>query len=103
MVLFDFVVDTLSDLKWKEVKRAALNEMVEYITQNRGVLTEAIYPEAIEAVSSRLYSLVMLNPFVLRNLEPKCAPGDPILFPESIFCIARKRSNTTAIILRVKI
>ena len=51
MVLFDFVVDTLSDLKWKEVKRAALNEMVEYITQNRGVLTEAIYPEAIEAVS----------------------------------------------------
>ena len=59
MVLFDFVVDTLSDLKWKEVKRAALNEMVEYITQNRGILTEAIYPEAIEAVSSHLYSVVM--------------------------------------------
>ena len=27
-----------------------------------------------------------LNPFVLLNLEPKCAPGDPILFPKSIFC-----------------
>ena len=27
-----------------------------------------------------------LNPFVLPNLEPKCAPGDPILYPESIFC-----------------
>ena len=50
MVLFDFVQDPLSDLKWKEVKRAALNEMVEYITQNRGVITDAIYPEAIQMV-----------------------------------------------------
>ena len=44
-VLFDFVADPLSDLKWKEVKRAALHEMVEYVTNNRGVLTEAVYPE----------------------------------------------------------
>ena len=51
MVLFDFVQDPLSDLKWKEVKRAALNEMVEYVTQNRGVITDAIYPEAIQMVS----------------------------------------------------
>ena len=51
-VLFDFVQDPLSDLKWKEVKRAALNEMVEYVTQNRGVITEAIYPEAITMVSN---------------------------------------------------
>ncbi len=50
MVLFDFVQDPLSDLKWKEVKRAALNEMVEYVTQNRGVITDAIYPEAIQMV-----------------------------------------------------
>ena len=28
----------------------------------------------------------IVNPFVLPNLEPKCAPGDPILYPESIFC-----------------
>ena len=61
MVLFDFVVDTLSDLKWKEVKRAALNEMVEYITQNRGVLTEAIYPEAIEAVSCNVWQIMILR------------------------------------------
>ena len=51
MVLFDFVQDPLSDLKWKEVKRAALNEMVEYVTQNRGVVTDAVYPEAIQMVS----------------------------------------------------
>ena len=44
-VLFDFVSDPLSDLKWKEVKRAALQEMVEYVTQNRGVLTDPVYPE----------------------------------------------------------
>lgn len=50
-VLFDFVQDPLSDLKWKEVKRAALNEMVEYVTQNRGVVTDAIYPESIHMVS----------------------------------------------------
>lgn len=47
-VLFDFVSDPLSDLKWKEVKRAALHEMVEYVTNNRGVLTEPVYPEVIE-------------------------------------------------------
>eukprot|EP00794_Sanderia_malayensis_P019980 gene19980-21938_t len=43
--MFDFIVDPLSDLKWKEVKRAALNEIVEYVTHNRGVITEPIYPE----------------------------------------------------------
>lgn len=61
-VLFDFVQDPLSDLKWKEVKRAALNEMVEYMTLNRGVITEAIYPEAIYMVSS--YSCFL---FVIRH------------------------------------
>ena len=54
MVLFDFVQDPLSDLKWKEVKRAALNEMVEYVMDNRGIITDAIYPEAVAMVSFRL-------------------------------------------------
>ena len=49
-VLFDFVADPLSDLKWKEVKRGALLEMVEYVTSQRGVITEAIYPEAVNMV-----------------------------------------------------
>lgn len=61
MVLFDFIQDPLSDLKWKEVKRAALNEMVEYVTQNRGVITDAIYPEAIQMVSPlTIYVLILL-------------------------------------------
>ena len=63
MVLFDFVQDPLSDLKWKEVKRAALNEMVEYITQNRGVITDAIYPEAIQMVH-HTYLLITLRLWV---------------------------------------
>ena len=50
-VIFDFNMDPLSDLKDKEVKRAALNELMEYITSQRGVITESIYPEAIQLVS----------------------------------------------------
>uniref|UniRef100_A0A8C7XL60 Serine/threonine protein phosphatase 2A regulatory subunit n=1 Tax=Oryzias sinensis TaxID=183150 RepID=A0A8C7XL60_9TELE len=59
-VLFDFVSDPLSDLKYKEVKRAGLNEMVEYITHNSEVLTEAIYPEAV---------IMLVYEFFLRFLE----------------------------------
>lgn len=49
-VLFDFESDPLSDLKWKEVKRGALLEMVDYVTKNRSVITDAIYPEAVSMV-----------------------------------------------------
>ena len=49
-VLFDFDEDPLSDLKWKEVKRAALNEAIEYVTQSRGVITNPLYPEVIKMV-----------------------------------------------------
>lgn len=48
--LFDFS-EPLSDLKWKEVKRAALHEMVQYISNQNDVITEAIYPEAINMVT----------------------------------------------------
>lgn len=49
-VIFDFNLDPLSDLKYKEVKRAALNELVDHVTHQRGVITEAIYPEAVNMV-----------------------------------------------------
>lgn len=49
-VLFDFESDPLSDLKWKEVKRSALTEMVEYVSKNRDVITEPIYVEAVNMV-----------------------------------------------------
>lgn len=34
--LFDFT-EALSDLKSKEIKRAALNELIDYVTNNRKV------------------------------------------------------------------
>jgi serine/threonine-protein phosphatase 2A regulatory subunit B' len=49
-IAFDFL-DPVADLKGKEIKRAALNELVDYITANRGVLTEPTYPEIIQMVS----------------------------------------------------
>jgi serine/threonine-protein phosphatase 2A regulatory subunit B' len=50
--VFDFQLDPLSDLKWKEIKRAALNEMIDYITSNRGVITDSIYAEAVRMVNN---------------------------------------------------
>ena len=48
-VAFDFM-DPVSDLKGKEVKRAALNDLSTYITHGRGVLTDSVYPEIIRMV-----------------------------------------------------
>jgi len=71
-VLFDFVADPLSDLKWKEVKRAALHEMVEYVTSNRNVLTEAVYPEIVLMFSVNLF----------RTLPPSNNPTGAEFDPE---------------------
>ena len=49
-VAFDFM-DPVADLKGKEIKRATLNEIVDYITAGRGVLTEAVYGDIIRMVS----------------------------------------------------
>lgn len=50
-VSFDFM-DPVTDLKGKEIKRAALNDLSTYITHGRGVLTEPVYPEIIRMVCS---------------------------------------------------
>ncbi|KAG2467365.1 2A5D phosphatase, partial [Polypterus senegalus] len=71
-VLFDFVTDPLSDLKYKEVKRAGLNEMVEYITHNRDVITESIYPEAV----------IMFSVNLFRTLPPSSNPTGAEFDPE---------------------
>uniref|UniRef100_A0A672KMJ5 Serine/threonine protein phosphatase 2A regulatory subunit n=1 Tax=Sinocyclocheilus grahami TaxID=75366 RepID=A0A672KMJ5_SINGR len=71
-VLFDFVSDPLSDLKWKEVKRAALSEMVEYITHNRSVITEPIYPEVVHVFAVNMF----------RALPPSSNPTGAEFDPE---------------------
>ncbi|KAL0269668.1 UNVERIFIED_CONTAM: hypothetical protein PYX00_007317 [Menopon gallinae] len=71
-VLFDFASDPLSDLKWKEVKRSALHEMVEYVTSQRGVITESIYPEAVHMFEVNLF----------RTLPPSSNPNGAEFDPE---------------------
>ncbi|XP_045776938.1 serine/threonine-protein phosphatase 2A 56 kDa regulatory subunit gamma isoform-like isoform X2 [Maniola jurtina] len=71
-LLFDFADEPLSDLKWKEVKRAALLEMVEYVTSQRGVITEAIYPEAVNMFAINLF----------RTLPPSSNPNGAEFDPE---------------------
>lgn len=58
--MFDFAMDPLSDLKFKEVKRAALNEIVDFITHNKGVITDPIYLEMERMVNSCLHRLILL-------------------------------------------
>lgn len=48
-VIFDFN-DASSELKGKQIKAQTLHEMLEYITTQRGVVTEAIYPEVVNMV-----------------------------------------------------
>ncbi|KAJ7351733.1 Serine/threonine-protein phosphatase 2A 56 kDa regulatory subunit delta isoform [Desmophyllum pertusum] len=71
-ILFDFAMDPLSDLKYKEVKRAALNEIVDFITHNKGVITEPIYLEV-----TRMFAV---NTF--RTLPPPSNPNGAEFDPE---------------------
>ncbi|TRY96597.1 hypothetical protein DNTS_032547 [Danionella cerebrum] len=64
--------DPLSDLKWKEVKRAALSEMVEFITHNRNVITEPIYPEVVHMFAVNMF----------RALPPSSNPTGAEFDPE---------------------
>jgi serine/threonine-protein phosphatase 2A regulatory subunit B' len=54
-------MDPVSDLKSKEIKRAVLNELVDYITATKGVLQEPCYPEIVKMVCISIYGL---NDFV---------------------------------------
>lgn len=48
-VLFDFN-DASAELKGKQIKAQTLHEMLEYITTQRGVITESVYPEVVNMV-----------------------------------------------------
>nr|XP_024218201.1 serine/threonine-protein phosphatase 2A 56 kDa regulatory subunit epsilon isoform-like [Halyomorpha halys] len=53
-IAFDFM-DPMADIKGKETKRATLNELVEYVSTGRGVLTEPVYPEILKMISANLF------------------------------------------------
>lgn len=48
-VVFDFN-DASSELKGKQIKAQTLTEMLEYITTQRNVITENVYPEVVNMV-----------------------------------------------------
>ncbi|XP_047657588.1 serine/threonine-protein phosphatase 2A 56 kDa regulatory subunit alpha isoform isoform X2 [Tachysurus fulvidraco] len=53
-VLFDFF-DSVTDLKSKEVKRATLNELVEYVSTSRGILVDSAYLDIINMISTNIF------------------------------------------------
>lgn len=69
--LFDFT-EALSELKSKEIKRAALNELIDYVTNNRKVITEEMYPEVINMFAMNLF----------RTLPPPENPNGADFDPE---------------------
>ncbi|XP_074814071.1 serine/threonine-protein phosphatase 2A 56 kDa regulatory subunit beta isoform isoform X2 [Natator depressus] len=80
-VLFDFL-DCVADLKGKEIKRAALNELVECVATNRGVLIEPVYPEIIKMISVNIFRTLppTENPeFDPEEDEPNLEPSWPHL------------------------
>ncbi|XP_067013499.1 serine/threonine-protein phosphatase 2A 56 kDa regulatory subunit epsilon isoform-like [Anabrus simplex] len=52
--IFNFM-DPVCDLMGKEIKRSTLNELIDFITTGRGVLTEPVYPEIVKMVSANLF------------------------------------------------
>ncbi|CAO3597821.1 unnamed protein product [Absidia cylindrospora] len=70
-VIFDFS-DASAELDEKEIKRYTLQEILEYIVMNRGVLTEAVYPE--------ITNMFVLNLF--RPIPPQVNPVGDAFDPE---------------------
>ncbi|KZT60385.1 protein phosphatase 2A regulatory B subunit [Calocera cornea HHB12733] len=70
-VLFDFN-DASSDLRGKQIKAQTLHELLEYITTQRGVITEAIYPEVVNMFGSNLF----------RSIPPQVNPTGEAFDPE---------------------
>ncbi|BFZ59932.1 serine/threonine-protein phosphatase 2A 56 kDa regulatory subunit delta isoform [Saitoella coloradoensis] len=62
-VIFDFN-DASADMKSKEVKRMALHELLEYVSSNRNVITEPLYPKVVTMFSNNLFRPIPppLNP-----------------------------------------
>ncbi|KAI6005504.1 phosphatase 2A regulatory B subunit-domain-containing protein [Pisolithus albus] len=70
-VLFDFN-DASSELLGKQVKAQTLHEILDYITTQRGVITENIYPEVFNMFSVNLF----------RSIPPPVNPTGDAFDPE---------------------
>jgi serine/threonine-protein phosphatase 2A regulatory subunit B' len=53
-IIFDFN-DQTGDMKSKEIKRLALHELLDYVANNRSVITEPMYPRVVDMFSKNLF------------------------------------------------
>ncbi|KAF1996463.1 protein phosphatase 2A regulatory B subunit [Amniculicola lignicola CBS 123094] len=53
-IIFDFN-DPSGDMKSKEIKRLALHELLDYVANNRQVITEKMYPRVVDMFSKNLF------------------------------------------------
>ncbi|KAG6272805.1 Serine/threonine-protein phosphatase 2A 56 kDa regulatory subunit delta isoform [Claviceps purpurea] len=53
-VIFDFN-DASGDMKAKEIKRLALHELLDYVANNRQVITEPMYPKVVDMFAKNLF------------------------------------------------
>ncbi|GAV07420.1 hypothetical protein RvY_17255-2 [Ramazzottius varieornatus] len=70
-VIFDFT-EPLSDIQYKEIKKNALQEMLDYVGNNKNVLSQPIYGE--------MFHMVAVNLF--RTLPPASTPFGAEFDPE---------------------
>ena len=51
----------MSDVKAKEIKRAALNEILDYVSSSKGALSDPVYPEIVRMVRPSVCLSVCLS------------------------------------------
>lgn len=68
---FDFC-NQLSKIREKEMKRSTLVELVDYVRQNKDIITEEVYPSAVNMFSENLF----------RTLPPSSNPTGDAFDPE---------------------
>ncbi|CAN9126405.1 unnamed protein product [Alternaria alternata] len=80
-IIFDFN-DASGDMKSKEIKRLALHELLDYVANNRQVITEKMYPRVVEMFAKNLFRPIPppMNPqgeaFDPEEDEPVLGSGD---------------------------
>lgn len=70
-IIFDFN-DPTADMKSKEIKRLALHELLDYVANNRSVITEPMYPRVVEMFAKNLF----------RPIPPPVTPQGEAYDPE---------------------
>ncbi|KAJ5765161.1 hypothetical protein N7520_004720 [Penicillium odoratum] len=70
-IIFDFN-DPTADMKSKEIKRLALHELLDYVANNRSVITEPMYPRVVEMFAKNLF----------RPIPPPICPQGEAFDPE---------------------